>query len=151
MDPVTLAAAAGSALVGAMATDTWTQAKAAIAGLWGRFRPDRVTAVEQDLDELRLEVLATQDQNDTATREALASDWQQQLARLLRQNPDLADELQRVLDDVLTPSLAEEERARIYRQTNIARDHGRVFGVQGGNLIYHEAEASEGFGREPSP
>ncbi|MFE6083638.1 hypothetical protein [Streptomyces virginiae] len=150
MDPVTLAAAAGSALVGAMATDTWTQAKAAIAGIWGRFRPDRVAVVEQDLDELRLEVLATREHNDTATRDALAADWQQQLARLLRQNPDLADDLQRVLDDVLTPSLAEEERGHVYQQINIARDRGRAFGVQGGNLIYHEAKDSEGVGPEPA-
>ncbi|MDX3714998.1 hypothetical protein PV733_39970 [Streptomyces europaeiscabiei] len=125
-----------------MATDTWTQAKAAMVGIWRRVRPERVSVVEEDLDELRQEVLTAREQDDTAAQNALAADWQQQLARLLRQDPDLADELQRVLDDVLAPSLRQDEREGIYQQINIARDHGRAFGVQGGNLIYHEGKPS---------
>ncbi|MGW6841322.1 hypothetical protein [Streptomyces sp. NPDC054958] len=55
-----------------------------------------------------------------------------------------------MLDDVLTPSLAEEERGHVYQQINIARDRGRAFGAQGGNLIYHEAKDSEEVGPGPS-
>ncbi|GGW65649.1 hypothetical protein [Streptomyces xantholiticus] len=142
MDPVTLAAAAGSALVAAMATDTWTQARAAMVTMWRRARPDRAAVVEEDLDELHREALGASQRGDGPTQDALAADWQQQLARLLRQNPELAGELERVLNDVLAPSLGREEREHIYQQTNVAGGNGRVFGVQSGNLIYHEGRPS---------
>ncbi|MFJ3804394.1 hypothetical protein ACIPSJ_50030 [Streptomyces sp. NPDC090088] len=138
MDPAALADAAGSALVGAMATDAWTQARAAVAEVWRRFRPERVPALEEDLDELRQEVLAARERRDWATQDALVADWRQQLHALLRRQPELAEELRRVLEDVLAPALPEEERVRVYQQSNIAREGGRVFAVQDGNLIYHE-------------
>ncbi|MBW1595651.1 hypothetical protein [Streptomyces sp. JJ38] len=125
-----------------MATDAWSQARDAVVGLWRRFRPERVPMVEEDLDELRRDVLAAREQGDTPTQDALAAEWQQRLSEVLRRRPELAEELRTALDDVLAPALEEDERAAVYRQTNIARDHGRAFGVQRGNLIYHEAGPS---------
>ncbi|MDB4872445.1 MAG: hypothetical protein JWL97_3449, partial [Gemmatimonadales bacterium] len=40
MDPILVAA--DTALVGAMATDTWQQARAGAVALWRRLHPDRV-------------------------------------------------------------------------------------------------------------
>ncbi|MFD9722598.1 hypothetical protein [Streptomyces sp. NPDC059072] len=148
MDPITLATTAGAALVAAMATDAWHQAREATVDLWRRFRPDRAELVAEDLDELRGDALAAQEAQDTATIEQLAADWQQRLAELLRRRPDLAEDLQAVLDDVLDGSLTDEDRVRVQRQINIARDNGRVFGVMGGNLIYHEgAKPADGASR----
>ncbi|GAB7187068.1 hypothetical protein ATKI12_6899 [Kitasatospora sp. Ki12] len=138
MDPAALAALAGSSLVGAMATDAWEYARDGVVAVWRRFRPERAELVDEDLTELRREVLVAEEQDDEGLREALAADWRQRLSELLRRQPELALELERVLDEVLAPTLPEEARTRVYRQTSIAHGNGRVFGVQGGNLIYHE-------------
>ncbi len=139
MDPVSLAYAAGSALVGAMATDTWQQARSAVAALWRRARPERVQLVEEDLAEVRGEVLAAREIGDTAAEEGLAQDWGRQLQRLLR-NPGVAEELEQVLEDVLIPALGPGERDQIWNQINVARG-GQLFAVQRGNL-YHRADDS---------
>ncbi|MFD8750099.1 hypothetical protein ACFV0O_03820 [Kitasatospora sp. NPDC059577] len=144
MDPAALAALAGSSLVGAMATDAWEHARDGVVAVWRRFRPDRAELVGEDLAELRREVLVAEEQDDEPLREALAADWQQRLSELLRRQPELAGELERVLDDVLTPSLPAEARTRVYKQTNVAHGNGRAFGVQDGNLIYHEGKGQGG-------
>ncbi|MGW0698827.1 hypothetical protein ACWD0A_05715 [Streptomyces sp. NPDC002867] len=107
MDP--LAAAAATALVGAMATDAWQQARTSAVELWRRVHPERVPAVEAELAEVRAEVLEARQSNDPETEGHLASDWQRRLQRLLREDPDLARELRRVLDEELTPLLPTAE------------------------------------------
>jgi hypothetical protein len=144
MDPAALASVAGSALVGAMATDLWEQASSAIVAIWRKVRPDRAQVVEEDLAVLRQEVLAARQCGDRTAELELAADWRRQLGRLLNQHADIGEELQRVVDDVLRPALPEEERVRLFHQVNVAYDSARVFGVQGGNLIIHESpQASE--------
>ncbi|WP_395297264.1 hypothetical protein ACF9IK_30375 [Kitasatospora hibisci] len=144
MDPATLAAVAGSSLVGAVATDAWQQVHNGVVALWRRFRPDRADQLSEDLVELRQEVLGAQAEGDEGLQDALAADWQRRLSELLRRQPDLAEELQRILDEVLTPALPKEASSRVYRQSIVAKDNGRAFGVQGGNLIYHEGKEAGG-------
>ncbi|MFG3493845.1 hypothetical protein [Streptomyces sp. NPDC047928] len=103
MDPIV--AAAGTALVGAMATDAWRQARTAVVALWQRVHPERVPAVEAELEETRDDVLAARADGDTDAERDLAGDWERRLRRLLREDPSLGDELRRVLDEELTPLL----------------------------------------------
>ena len=52
MEPIVEAFA--NALVAAMATDTWKQARSAVAALWSRLHPPRRTEnIEPELDRLR--------------------------------------------------------------------------------------------------
>lgn len=60
-----------------------------------------------ELDELREQVLAARRDGDAGTERALERVW------LLRAEPALAAEPQRVLDQVLTPALTPAEQARI--------------------------------------
>jgi hypothetical protein len=104
MDPIVLAF--GKALVGAIATDTWPQARAAVTGLWRCVHPRQEDDdIGTDLDELREQVLVARRDGDTDTERALEGAWQVRLQQLLRADPALAAELQRVLDQVLTPTL----------------------------------------------
>jgi hypothetical protein len=127
MDPITLAA--GSALVGAMATDAWQQARGAVVELWRRVHPERADAVGRELETARAQVLAARREGDTDTEEALAGAWRLQLQQLLAQDPELVGELQRLLDEHLTPSLPQGEQTHI--RTIImnaeARDNSRVY------------------------
>jgi hypothetical protein len=137
MDPMTLAAVAGTALIGAMATDAWAQAKAITVSLWRRVHPERANAVEAELIQVRAEVLAARQAGDTQTEAELAAEWQHRLRRLLIANPSLAGELQRVLRDELIPMLPPPEQACLQTVTMTARasGHGRVYQAGGHQYI----------------
>jgi hypothetical protein len=111
MDPVV--AAFGTALVGAIATDTWQQVHEAVVGLWRRVHPRRDDGIGAELDELREQVLVARRDGDAGTERALEGAWQLRLQQLLRADPALAGELRRVLDQVLTPALTPAEQARV--------------------------------------
>jgi hypothetical protein len=112
MDPIVLAF--GTALVGAIATDTWRQVRDAVTGLWRRLHPrQKDDDIGTELDELREQVLLARRDGDTGTERALEGAWQVRLQQLLRADPALADELRRVLDQVLTPALTPAEQTRV--------------------------------------
>ncbi|MFB7600215.1 hypothetical protein [Streptomyces sp. NPDC056160] len=131
MDPLVMSAA--SALVGSMATDAWQQARSAVLELWQRNRPDRVTSVAGRLAEVRDDVRAAREVDDRQAEEALAQEWAPQLQQLLNADPALRQELQRVLDEVLTPLLPASGAARRDGTTMQARtgDYSRVYQANG--------------------
>ena len=55
VDPIVVAA--GTALVSAMATEVWQQARASVVALWRRVHPQQADTVEADLEGLRAQVL----------------------------------------------------------------------------------------------
>jgi hypothetical protein len=101
MDSVVLAF--GSALVGAIATDTWPRVREVVTGLWRRVHPQKAHGVGTELDELREQVLLARRDGDTDTERALEGAWQVRLQQLLRADPALAVEMRRVLR---TPDIA---------------------------------------------
>ena len=111
MDPVV--AAFGTALVGAIATDAWQQVREAVISLWRRVHPQKADDIGTELDELRDQVLLARRDGDTDTERAFEGAWQVRLQQLLRADPALADEMRRVLDQVLTPALTPAEQARV--------------------------------------
>jgi hypothetical protein len=127
MDPIVMAA--GTALVGAMATDAWEQARAGMVALWRRVHPDNADVVEAELAEVRTEVLTAREADDADTEQALVGSWQVRLQQLLRADPALAGELRRVLDEELTPVLTAGEQTRIgsIMMTATASGQGRVY------------------------
>ncbi|SCE94006.1 hypothetical protein GA0070564_102172 [Micromonospora mirobrigensis] len=111
MDPIVVAA--GTALVSAMATDVWQQARDQLVGLWRRVRPEQAEVIGGELAQARDDVLAARRAGDPDTERALAGAWQLRLHRLLAEDPALAGELRRVLDEALTPALTADERTAI--------------------------------------
>jgi hypothetical protein len=111
MDQIVVAA--GTALVGAIATDTWQQVREAVTGLWRRVHPQQADGIATELGELREQVLEARRDGDPGTEKALEGAWQVKLRRLLQADPGLAAELRRVLNGVLVPALAPAEQARI--------------------------------------
>jgi len=105
MDPITQAA--GTALVQAIATDTWQQVKQAVAALWRRAHPGHADQVDGELEELRRQVIQARADGDAQTEHALEGAWQLRLQELLRADPELAENLREVLDQVLTPAAAQ--------------------------------------------
>ena len=112
MEPIVLAF--GPALVGAIATDAWPRVREAVTALWRRGPARRVADdIGTELDELREQVVLARRDGDSSTEGALEGAWQLRLQQLLRADPAMADELRRVLEQVLTPALTPAEQTRV--------------------------------------
>ncbi len=135
MEPLVLAV--GTALVSAMATDAWQQARASAVALWQRVHPERIPVIEGELAEVRDEVLAARESGDAEAESELAADWQRRLRRLLQNDPTLRDELRRVLDEELTPLLTAAESDSLKKVEMHARASGRarIFQAAGNQTI----------------
>ncbi len=122
MEPIVLAF--GPALVGAIATDDWPRVREAVTGLWRR-EPARHRAddIGTELDELREQVVLARRDGDTSTEGALEGAWHLRLQQLLRADPEMADELRRVLEQVLTRTLTPAEQTQDLRASRAAAGH----------------------------
>ncbi|MER8263576.1 hypothetical protein ABT007_05215 [Streptomyces griseus] len=129
MDPITVAGLAGTALVGAMATDAWQQTRDGVVALWRRVHPERAQEVDQELTRLHSIV----GERGTAEVEAAMTQlWQLRLRDLLLADPALTAELTTRL-----AALADEMTARgAYPDTQVvgsqrleahASESGRVY------------------------
>ncbi|MER6527757.1 hypothetical protein [Streptomyces sp. NPDC001508] len=116
---VELAAGGATALVSAMGTDLWQEAKRLMSGVLARARGSR-----------RDELSAALNRQSTATRGAVDAGavhyWTEALSQLLDRNPDLAQDVRALA------SLRTAERPDIVIQVNSATHSGEVFAVQNG-------------------
>ncbi|WP_214415489.1 hypothetical protein [Sphaerisporangium fuscum] len=126
MDPIVVAAA--TALVGAMATDAWQQTRTAMVDWWRKVRREQAETVHTELESTQVQVLAARERGDADTEQALAGIWQLRLQQMLDEDPAIGPQLQRLLDEHLTPSLLSTEQSRIQQNiTAHAHDQSRQF------------------------
>jgi hypothetical protein len=137
MDWIVLAA--GTALVGAMATDAWQQVHAAVVAVWHRIRPEAAGRVGTELESMRAQVLAARKAADEDTEQALVATWRLRLQQLLDQDPAAAAELRRLLDEHLTPTLApnEQEVVRSIVQKATASGSSQIIQAGGNVTVQH--------------
>ncbi|GGQ53947.1 hypothetical protein [Kitasatospora griseola] len=123
---VTLAESGAAVVVGAMATDLWRSVKDGTLAVFRRLGHDRQRTVAEQLDR-NAELVRDADRPEEARR-ALFAFWALELAAVLRQEPDLAPELTRLVAEF------QGDRQRLaYTQNNTAHDHGTVYAVQHGD------------------
>ncbi|WP_435176545.1 hypothetical protein [Actinacidiphila sp. bgisy145] len=129
-----LALSGATTVVAAMATDAWAGARDRLARLFGRSGGAQQASLDAQLEGNA--ALVAQAEDAERVRAALVPVWQLHLAGFLREHPEAADEL-RVLLSEIRSALPEDRRAQV--QMNVARDNGRVFAAQGGDVIVHQA------------
>ena len=95
---IALAAAGASALVGAMVTDGWAQAKAATVAFWRRHRPTRADAVEQVLESTRAEIVAVDEAGRPVLAARVEGRWQERFESMIEEHPEIAGELAELLE-----------------------------------------------------
>jgi hypothetical protein len=127
MDPLVLAA--GTALIGAMATDAWQQARIAVVAWWRKSHPGQAGAVGAELDTVRAQVLAARERGDQDTEDALAGAWRLRLQHLLDEEPAARPGLRLLLEGFLTPALADADLGRVQQIfiTALARDQASQY------------------------
>ena len=141
MDEIALATAAASALVGAMATDAWQQARDGLVGLWRRIRPERAERISNQLETLHTQVLdARAEEAPAEMLQGLEITWRAQLGALLQRDPQAAAQLRRILDEQLLPALEPGDRERVYKVIQT------VYGGTGHNVAGHTININDNRG-----
>ncbi|MEV5467994.1 hypothetical protein AB0N37_20515 [Streptomyces griseoincarnatus] len=130
MDPqlTVMAQTASATVVALMATDVWQHTRDGVVALWRRVRPGQADEVGNELEVTRAEVLAARQEGDTLGEEALAGEWQGRLRRLLIADPDIAQELLRVLEEsrALLPAGQEVQAPVVHMRAEVSGS-GRVY------------------------
>lgn len=102
MDPeiAALVGTAGTTLVTSLTTEAWQRARDGLATVWRRFQPERADAVTAELSATRADLVTAQAAGDQDTVEELGAEWQGRVRRLLVANPEAADALRTLLDEL---------------------------------------------------
>ncbi|MEU0549741.1 hypothetical protein [Micromonospora sp. NPDC005979] len=133
-------AVGATTLVTAAATDVWNGlARPGFIRLFGRGRADQEAKAARRLDALAATVEQAPADKQVEVRAQQQPQWLTRLQDLVEDDPTVIDDL-RALVTELTARLPAEQKVQI--QNIVARDHGVAFGVQNGNIIYHEASPS---------
>ncbi|MEV5594332.1 hypothetical protein [Streptomyces sp. NPDC052496] len=144
----TLAATGASALVQQMVTEGWTQARQRVAAFFARRRDGgEEEALEGELEVSRTELVAAQRNGDEDGAADVAAEWRVRLRRALRDDPEAAEELRRLLAE-----LRPEEGARV----EVREVHNTISGgvhnattIQAGVVNNLDARSSR-FGEGPA-
>ncbi|MFE7312820.1 hypothetical protein ACFU7T_06890 [Streptomyces sp. NPDC057555] len=130
MDPqlTAMAQTASATVVALMATDVWQHTRDGVVALWRRVRPGQADEVGNELEVTRAEILAARQDGDTLGEQALAGEWQGRLRRLLIADPDVAQELLRVLEEsrALLPAEQEVQAPVVHMRADVSGS-GRVY------------------------
>ncbi|MEV6127969.1 hypothetical protein AB0M05_14240 [Streptomyces violaceusniger] len=129
MDPqiADLARTAGTTMVTLMATTAWESARDGLVSLWQRFQPGRADGIGEEFEASRADLLLARETGDEDSEAELAAEWQGRVRRLLVAQPEVADELRRILDE-LSPRLPDQRPAvGEIRMTAEASGSGRVY------------------------
>jgi hypothetical protein len=95
-----LTSTAATTVVQLLATAAWEQAMSAVGALWRRVHPQRAETVQAELEDSRAEVLAARQVGDEQVEQALVGEWQGRLRRLVAADPQLVDDLRRVVTEL---------------------------------------------------
>jgi hypothetical protein len=141
MDPelAILTSTAATTVVQLLATAAWEQATSAVAGLWRRVHPERAQTVQAELEDSRTEVLAARQVGDEQVEQDLVGEWQGRLRRLVAADPQLVDELRRVVTQ-LRSALAETDPPQV---TTITM-HATTFGTSRVNQAGRDLHVTTG-------
>ncbi|TYK52439.1 hypothetical protein [Actinomadura decatromicini] len=112
MDELTLATAAASALIGAMATDAWVSTRSSVLNAWRRARPDQADAIAAELDRARDDLLA-----GAGSEDDLARAWRTRLLDLICADAEAGALLRAEFGTAppITMTAKASGRARIYQ------------------------------------
>jgi hypothetical protein len=131
---LSLAAKGGAALIGAAATDAWQSARSGIVKLFDGTGSRRQKLIEAWLDDDAMALERTEPAARSQLRSELAATWQQRLADLLAEFPEVREEFEAWADHVRRQLPAAKQS---WVQKNVAGRDAYV--VQHGNQYIYRA------------
>ena len=138
-----VASEGAAVLITAMVTDAWNTARAGIARLFGQGDSKRQERIDARLNEDAIALERSEGDKRDSVRNRLLAAWQARLVDLLEEQPEVASELQSLIQK-LRAELPAVQQAWI--QANVATTGGITYGVQGGiQNIYNSGGPDERF------
>lgn len=126
MDPIALAAA--TALLGAMATDAWQHTRAAVVAWWQKSHPEHARDINRELDRTYSQAVAAGHSGDEDIWQALTDPWRLRFQQLIDANSSARQELRRLLDEHLVPTLPPAEQTQVRQIIHLrAQDQARQY------------------------
>ncbi|MEU6734771.1 hypothetical protein ABZ929_16460 [Streptomyces physcomitrii] len=96
-----LASSAATAVVGLMLSEAWEQGRSRLARFLGRGGGEAAVAeVEEELRSSQRELVAARDSGDEEEAGDIQLAWRQRMRRALREDPEAAEELRRLLAEL---------------------------------------------------
>jgi hypothetical protein len=136
-----LAAAGGSALVGAAANEAWQAARSGVVGLFGRAGRRRQELAAGWADDTAAEVERAPEEEREQARERLAPIWATRLADLVEEHPELGDEVRAWVERVRSELPAPQQT---WVHTYIARDHAHQYNAPHGTISVTHHHGGDG-------
>jgi hypothetical protein len=128
---LTLAAAGGSALVGAAANEAWHGARSGVVALFGRAGRRRQELAAGWADDTAAEVERAPEQDRDRVRERLVPVWATRLADLIEEHPEISEDLRAWAEQVRS-GLPGPQQTWVH--TYIARDHAHQYNAPHGSI-----------------
>ncbi|MEV1111255.1 hypothetical protein AB0I95_21860 [Micromonospora sp. NPDC049751] len=117
---IELAAAGGTTLVSAAATDAWQAARTGFVRLFERGDGNRRRLAESRLDATAAAIGQTGDAEGDIVRKAQSAAWQTRLADLLEEDPAAAAELRALIEHLVSVLSVEQKLVTVASQTGAA-------------------------------
>ncbi|AJT67939.1 hypothetical protein [Streptomyces chattanoogensis] len=137
-----LATAGGTALIGAMATDTWNSVRTGFAELLGRGDRDRTQEADRRLESSAAVLARTGDAERELARRMQAEQWADELQALLAERPDIAERLRELV------ARAQANGGPAVRQTFVQHNTAEAGGtqniLQSGTITIHNGPGNAG-------
>ncbi|PSK74518.1 hypothetical protein C6W96_00950 [Streptomyces sp. CS149] len=134
-----LAASGATTFVGLMATEAWTQVRGRLVRFLGRGENDEV--IDAELEESRVELTAARADSDEETAADIEAEWRARLRRTLRANPEAADQLRDLLEE-LVPLQPAGHTVSVTNTISGGTQHGPVLlGEKFSNLTFNSGGA----------
>ncbi|MFI2314919.1 hypothetical protein AMK17_26935 [Streptomyces sp. CB00072] len=139
-----LAASGATAFVGLMVTEAWTQARGRVARFLAR--GEDVDVIDGELEESREELAAARAAADDEAVADVEEEWRIRLRRALRANPEAADELRALIEE-LSPLGSAGPTVSVTNSISGGTQNGPVFQGQTFSALTfnsgHSADAPE--------
>ncbi|WEB43287.1 hypothetical protein MOV08_31115 [Streptomyces yunnanensis] len=137
-----LAAAGGTALIGAMATDAWHSVRTGFAELLGRGDQGRTQEADRRLENAAAALARADDAERALVRRWQAEQWAGELHALLAERPDAAERLRELV--ALVPADGGPAARQTFVQHNTAEAGGTQNILQSGTINVHTGPGNAG-------
>ncbi|WP_422741106.1 hypothetical protein ACN27B_18665 [Micromonospora sp. WMMD754] len=142
-----------------LATDSWTTARDAMVALWKRVHPQRSDLIAEELGEARTALMTARHDGDSITERDLIGEWQGRVRRLLAADPQVSEELRRLLSEELRPAVPQAQGKTVNlhahgsgnAQINQAGHNLRIHNHHDGRRPPFDAAGDSGTGQRGSP
>jgi len=125
---------AGSALVGAVATDVWQTTRSGVGRLFGRGGERRQDLAERWADQTAAEIERAPAEQQDQVRAQWADTWRQRLADLVDEYPEVGEELRTWAEQVRSELPADRQS---FVNVFVSRDESHQYNAPGGTVNVH--------------